>query len=43
MRKLIKHILQESSKLSNILNVIEDEGIFAAAELVGGKKTQLKR
>lgn len=36
MRKLIKHILQESSKLSNILNVIEDEGIFAAAELVGG-------
>ena len=36
MKKLIKHILQESSKLSNILNVIEDEGIFAAAELVGG-------
>lgn len=36
MRKLIRHILQESSKLSNILNVIEDEGIFAAAELVGG-------
>ena len=42
MRKLIKHILQESSKLSNILNVIEDEGIFAAAELVGGL-SNLKR
>ena len=36
MKKLIKHILQESSKLSNILNVIEDEGIFVAAEMVGG-------
>lgn len=42
MRKLIRHILQESSKLSNILNVIEDEGIFAAAELVGGL-SNLKR
>ena len=42
MRKLIKHILQESSKLSNILNVIKDEGIFAAAELVGGL-SNLKR
>ena len=42
MKKLIKHILQESSKLSNILNVIEDEGIFAAAELVGGL-SNLKR
>lgn len=42
MRKLIKHILQESSKLSNILNVIEDEGVFAAAELVGGL-SNLKR
>jgi hypothetical protein len=36
MRKLIKHILQESSKLSNIINVIKDEGIFVAAEMVGG-------
>ena len=42
MRKLIKHILQESSKLSNILNVIEDEGIFVAAEMVGGL-SNLKR
>lgn len=42
MRELIRHILQESSKLSNILNVIEDEGIFAAAELVGGL-SNLKR
>ena len=42
MRKLIRHILQESSKLSNILNVIEDEGIFVAAEMVGGL-SNLKR
>jgi len=42
MKKLIKHILQESSKLSNILNVIEDEGIFVAAEMVGGL-SNLKR
>ena len=42
MRKLIKHILQESSKLSNILNVIEVEGIFVAAEMVGGL-SNLKR
>jgi hypothetical protein len=42
MRKLIKHILQESSKLSNILNVIEDESIFVAAEMVGGL-SNLKR
>lgn len=42
MRKLIKHILQESSKLSNVLNVIEDEGIFVAAEMVGGL-SNLKR
>ena len=36
MRELIRHILHESSKLSNILNVIKDEGIFVAAEMVGG-------
>lgn len=36
MRELIRHILQESSKLSNIMNVVKDEGIFVAAELVGG-------
>ena len=42
MKKLIKHILQESSKLSNILNVIEDEGIFVATEMVGGL-SNLKR
>ena len=36
MRELIRHILHESTKLSNILNVIKDEGIFVAAELVGG-------
>lgn len=38
MRELIRHILHESSSLSNIVNVIKDEGIFAAAELVGGIK-----
>jgi hypothetical protein len=38
MRELIRHILHESSALSNILNVIKDEGILAAAELVGGMK-----
>jgi hypothetical protein len=42
MKELIRHILQESSKLSNILNVIEDEGIFVAAEMVGGL-SNLKR
>jgi len=36
MRELIKHILRESSALSNIINVIKDEGIFVAAEMVGG-------
>jgi hypothetical protein len=36
MRELIRHILHESTKLSNILNVIKDEGIFVAAEMVGG-------
>ena len=36
MRELIRHILKESSALSNIINVIEDEGIFVAAEMVGG-------
>jgi len=38
MRELIRHILHESSVLSNIVNVVRDEGIFAAAELVGGIK-----
>jgi hypothetical protein len=42
MKELIRHILQESSKLSNILNVIEDESIFVAAEMVGGL-SNLKR
>jgi len=36
MRELIRHILHEATKLSNILNVIKDEGIFVAAEMVGG-------
>jgi hypothetical protein len=36
MRGLIRHILHESTALSNIVNVIKDEGIFAAADLVGG-------
>ena len=36
MRKLIKHILQESSSKIRLLDVIEDEGIFVAAEMVGG-------
>lgn len=38
MRELIRHILHESSALSKIVNVVKDEGIFAAAELVGGIK-----
>lgn len=36
MRELIRHILHESTALSNIVNVVKDEGIFAAADLVGG-------
>jgi hypothetical protein len=36
MKNLIKHILQESSTVLNILNIIKDEDIFAAAEMVGG-------
>ena len=36
MRELIRHILKESSALSNILDLIKDEGIFVAAEMVGG-------
>ncbi len=36
MRKLIKHILKESFLLTNILDVIKNEGIFVAAEMVGG-------
>jgi hypothetical protein len=42
MRELIRHILRESSALSNIINVIKDEGIFVAAEMVGGMNN-LKR
>ena len=36
MRKLIRHILKESSSKIRLLKVIEEEGIFSAAELVGG-------
>ena len=36
MRELIRHILKESSSKIRLLKVIEDEGIFNAAELVGG-------
>ena len=36
MRELIRHILQEQSSKLNLLKVIQDEGIFDAAELVGG-------
>ena len=36
MRELIRHILKESSSKIRLLDVIKDEGIFNAAELVGG-------
>ena len=36
MRELIRHILKESSSKIRLLDVIEDEGIFVAAEMVGG-------
>ena len=36
MREFIKHILKESSSKIGLLKVIEDEGVFNAAELVGG-------
>jgi hypothetical protein len=36
MKKLIKHILKESSTVLNILNIMKDEDIFTAAEMVGG-------
>ena len=36
MRNLIRHILQEQSPKLNLLNVIKNEDIFSAAELVGG-------
>lgn len=36
MRELIRHILKESSSKIRLLKVIEDEGVFNAAELVGG-------
>jgi hypothetical protein len=36
MRELIRHILKESSSKLRLLKVIEDEGVFNAAELVGG-------
>ena len=36
MKELIRHILKESSSKIRLLKVIEDEGVFNAAELVGG-------
>ena len=36
MKELIRHILQESNVKTELLDVIQDEDIFAAADLVGG-------
>ena len=36
MRELIRHILKEQSNKLKLLKVIQNEGIFSAAELVGG-------
>ena len=36
MRDLIRHILQESNVKNELLDVIRNEDIFAAADLVGG-------
>ena len=36
MRELIRHILNESSAKTDILNIIKDEDIFVAAKFVGG-------
>jgi hypothetical protein len=36
MKKLIRHILKEESSKLKLLNVIKNEDIFVAAELVGG-------
>ena len=36
MRDLIRHILQESNVKNELLDVIQNEDIFAAADLVGG-------
>jgi hypothetical protein len=36
MKKLIKHILKEESSKLKLLNVIKNEDIFVATELVGG-------
>ena len=36
MRELIRHILNEASSKIRLLDVIKDEGIFVAAEMVGG-------
>lgn len=36
MKKLIKHILKESSIHSKLLDVIMEDGIFDAADMVGG-------
>lgn len=36
MRDLIRHILQESNVKTELMGVIQDEDIFAAADLVGG-------
>ena len=42
MKDLIRHILKEESSKLKLLNVIENEGIFVAAEMVGGMNN-LKR
>ena len=36
MRDLIRHILQESNVKTELMSIIQDENIFAAAEMVGG-------
>jgi hypothetical protein len=36
VRELIRHILKEQSNKLKLLKVIQNEGIFSAAELVGG-------
>jgi hypothetical protein len=36
MKELIRHILQESNVKTELMGVIQDEDIFAAADLVGG-------
>lgn len=36
MRELIRHILKEQGSKSKLINVIDNEDIFAAADMVGG-------